>query len=133
MKKLLAGLTAFLSAVLAVGSQTFLRPCVHEDGSASVCTPAGTLLLVFGVAAAVLSLARLAGVGRGTRLLLSALTLAAGVLIILTPGVLSPLCMMETMRCRMITKPAAQVAGTLIALLSAGDLLRIAAGRKERK
>ena len=53
---------AALAAVQTIGAKTFLRPCVHEDGTAAACAGAGTWLLA----------------------------LLGGVLTALTPGTLQP-------------------------------------------
>lgn len=113
MKKTLSILIMLFSALAAVGSLTFLRPCVHEDGTAAVCASAGTLLMVLGFAGLAVGVLTMFARGRTLRILLSALLLAISLGLFLTPGVLAPLCMMETMRCHLITKPAAQVLGAL--------------------
>ncbi len=113
MKKALSVLIMLFSALAAVGSLTFLRPCVHEDGTVSVCASAGTLLMVLGFAGLAVGALTMFVRGRTLRILLSALLLAISLGLFLIPGVLAPLCMMETMRCHLITKPAARVLGAL--------------------
>ena len=104
MKKLPALLLLLLSLVIAVGSQTFLGPCVHEDGSFGVCHWAGRMLTAVGVLQAVLALLALALPGERRGLLLaSALTAFVG---LLTPGTIISICAMDTMRCRMVMRPA---------------------------
>ena len=44
-----------LSLVIAVGSFTFLSPCVHDDGNVGACWWAGRMLLGLGCLLAVLS------------------------------------------------------------------------------
>lgn len=112
-------LLLILAAVISIGSQTFLRPCVHEDGSFGACHGAGQALLGLGCVLGVQAILALA-VKRGWfGLLLGALPVCA--LGILTPGTLLGLCSMSTMRCRMVTQPA------MILLFSAA-LLCAAAG-----
>lgn len=104
MKKLPALLLLLLSLVIAVGSQTFLGPCVHEDGSFGACHWAGRMLTAVGVLQAVLALLALALPGERRGLLLaSALTAVVG---LLTPGTIISICAMDTMRCRMVMRPA---------------------------
>ena len=99
-----AAVLLILSVLIVIGSQSFLKPCVHEDGSFGPCHWAGQALLglgcVLGVMAALALAVRRAGFG----LFLGALPVC--VLGILTPGTLIDLCHMSTMRCRMVMQPA---------------------------
>ncbi len=99
-----AAVLLILSVLIVIGSQSFLKPCVHEDGSFGPCHWAGQALLglgcVLGVMAALALAVRRAGFG----LFLGALPVC--VLSILTPGTLIDLCHMSTMRCRMVMQPA---------------------------
>ena len=96
-----AAVLLILSVLIVIGSQSFLRPCVHEDGSFGPCHWAGLGLgCVLGVMAALALAVRRAGFG----LFLGALPVC--VLGILTPGTLIDLCHMSTMRCRMVMQPA---------------------------
>ncbi|MBQ6400174.1 MAG: DUF4418 family protein [Clostridia bacterium] len=99
-----AGILLALSLVIAIGSQTFLSPCVHDDGAFGPCHWAGRTLLGLGCALGMLAV--LALLIRRARFgaYLSALPLC--VLGILTPGTLIDLCHMSTMRCRMVMQPA---------------------------
>ena len=68
MRRNIAGVILLvLAAVAAVGSVTFLGPCVHEDGSAGPCAKAGTAVLIAGCVLAVLAVLILAFRGRGIR------------------------------------------------------------------
>ena len=99
-----AAVLLILSVLIVIGSQSFLKPCVHEDGSFGPCHWAGQALLglgcVLGVMAALALAVRRAGFG----LFLGALPVC--VLGILTPGTLIDLCHMSNMRCRMVMQPA---------------------------
>ena len=93
-----------LSLVIAIGSQTFLSPCVHEDGTFAPCHWAGQALLGLGCALAVIAVLALCVSRARFGAYLSALPVC--VLGILTPGTLIDLCHMSTMRCRMVMQPA---------------------------
>jgi len=130
MKQFSPGAAAalLLSCVIAVGSVSFLGPCVHEDGSFGACHWAGQAMLGIGLLLAVLSLtALLVKDGRlRTGILFAAA--AAAVLGIFVPGTLINLCGMATMRCRAVMRPAM----TLLCVLTAVSSLAggIAAYRK---
>ena len=101
-----------LSLVTAIGSQTFLSPCVHEDGSFGTCHWAGQVLLGLGCVLGILALFSLLIQRARFGAFLSAMPVC--VMGILTPGTLVDLCHMSTMRCRMVMQPA------MIILFSAG-------------
>ncbi len=93
-----------LSLIIIIGSQTFLSPCVHEDGSFGPCHWAGQTLLGLGCVTFILT--ALALCLKCARLGIYLSTLPVCVLGILTPGTLIDLCRMSTMRCRMVMQPA---------------------------
>ena len=111
-KKLCSPLIFVLALAVAVGSQTFLSPCVHEDGSFGSCHWAGQALLGVGLLLAALAL--LSWVRTDVYLAI----LPAALLGCLTPGTLIPLCKMSTMRCRAVMQPAMILLCGLIALLA---------------
>ena len=93
-----------LALVIGIGSQTFLSPCLHEDGAHGVCHPAGQALLGLGCVLGILAIFALVIPRAGFGVYLSALPVCG--LGILTPGTLMELCHMSTMRCRMVMQPA---------------------------
>ena len=96
-----------LGLTLAVGAQTFLKPCTHDETLAKWITAEGGLIAVF------------AGVGMlQPHWAAQALSALAGIITALTPGTLVKICASEQMRCRMITRPAAIVIGTITAALA---------------
>ena len=104
-----------LALVTAIGSQSFLGPCVHEDGSLGACHWAGRALLGVGGLLAALSLLVLALREKAGLYLAMALTAILGLLI---PGTLIQLCGMATMRCRMVMKPAMTILCALMLITS---------------
>lgn len=96
-----------IGIVLALGAQTFAKPCLHDRKLM-------TWLTVEGGAVAVL-----AGIGMIKPGLISPFLAAiGGILAILTPGTLMKICADEVMRCQVYTKPTAVVTGALIVVLS---------------
>ena len=92
-----------LALIAAIGSQSFLGACVHEDGSFGACHWASRALMGEGALMAALSLlALILERERPGLYLASALTAILG---LLTPGTLIDLCKMDAMRCRMLMKP----------------------------
>ena len=130
MKKrdIVFGLTVgLLGLALAVGVRTFARPCVHADGSIAACARAAAWLTAEGGLIAVLagiSVIRPNAVTQG-------LAAAGGLLAILTPGILVPICRADTMACRQVTRPTALVAGALVMITALWWLALTRAAKKK--
>ena len=118
MKKLSipAVIVLVLSLVIAIGSISFLSPCVHDDGTFGACHWAGQALFGLGLLLSVEALAALAVKESGIKagLMLSALFCA--ILGFLIPGLIIDLCHMATMRCRAVMQPAMRILCLLIAV-----------------
>ncbi len=121
-------ITLILALVVAVGSQTFLGACVHEDGSFGACHWASRALLGVGGLLAALALAAL--VVPSARLGLYIAMALTCVLGILTPGTLIALCQMATMRCRALMQPATTI---LFALSLAASAVGAWLSRREAR
>ena len=93
-----------LSIVIAIGSQSFLSPCVHEDGSFGPCHWAGQTLMGLSYVVGILAILSLCIQKARFGAYMSAFPVCA--MGILTPGTLIDLCHMSTMRCRMVMQPA---------------------------
>lgn len=117
-----------LSLIAAIGSQTFLGACVHDDGSFGACHWACRALLGEGILLAVLALAALAFKREMPGLYLA--MLPASLLGMLTPGTLIAICKAPTMRCRMVTRPAMMV---LFALALVAALIGWLLSRREAR
>ena len=106
-----------LSLLLAIGSQTFMGACVHDDGSLGACHWAARALSGIGGLLAVLAI--LALLVKKERAGLYLAMVPTALLGVFTPGTLINLCGMATMRCRALMKPAAMIllAFTLAAAL----------------
>ena len=99
-----SGILLLIAALIAIGSQTFLSPCIHEDGSFGACHWAGQTLLGLGCVLGTLAVLSLCLKKAAGGFFLSALPVC--IMGILTPGTLIDLCHMSTMRCRMLMQPA---------------------------
>ena len=106
-----------LSLLLAIGSQTFMGACVHDDGSLGACHWAARALSGIGGLLAVLAI--LALLVKKERAGLYLAMVPTALLGVFTPGTLINLCGMATMRCRALMKPATMIllAFTLAAAL----------------
>ncbi|MBQ9308784.1 MAG: DUF4418 family protein [Clostridia bacterium] len=107
-----------LSVFLTVSVRTFFGACVHDDGTFSTCHWAGEAVFGSGIVLSVLALLSCIFPQSGIRagLALSSLVLSLGTAFI--PGNLISLCMMSSMRCQSIMKPAVMVTSVLLAVFS---------------
>lgn len=101
-----ACVTLALALLIAIGSQTFLGSCVHDDGSFGACHWAGRMLMGVGALLAAQSLLVLFARDHGRRAGLFLAMAPTALLGILTPGTIISLCGMATMRCRALMRPA---------------------------
>ncbi len=109
-----------LNAIFFVGIQTIFAPCEpHEDGTWMTCHWAGEALLGIAAVMLVMSLLHLLPLRTGMKEGLVFAMIPVSFLIIVLPGRLIPLCMMETMRCHVIMQPAVTVIAVLNIVLSA--------------
>ena len=115
-----------LSAAAVIGSFTFLSPCIHTDGSFGSCHWAGRMLTGIGCLTGMLALMALSVKRFRAGIYISIIPVC--ILGILTPGNLISLCMMSTMRCRAIMRPAMLLLfGAMLVLAVTGALT----GRKD--
>ena len=122
-----AAVILLLALVAAIGSQGILGPCIHDDGSFAACHWAGRTLL--GVSGLLAALSLMALIAKSHRTGLYLAMLPAAILGILTPNGLIALCGMDSMRCRMLMRPAMTILFALMLFAAlAGTVL---SGRKD--
>jgi len=120
--KVLGYIQVAIPILLIGGILNFAGPCVHDDGSVAACAQASWGIIGGGVFLLGVALAALVVESPVARIVCAVLCAALGVFIILAPGTIMPLCMMETMHCQAEMKPFAQICGgaaILVAIISA--------------
>lgn len=113
-----------LSLILLIGALTVFRACgPKEDGTWMHCHSAqndiviaAAILFAVFAAAAVIKNKMLSGV-------LHIVGIAGSLIVILIPGILVHMCMMDTMRCYEFMKPFARVMGVLLILSAVINLI----------
>ncbi len=112
---------AVLALLLTVGSLTVFRACDSAEGRYMACHWAQNAVTLAGTVLTVQSLLRIVirNKGVGTGLSLGIFTLAASLTIL--PKTVISLCMMETMRCHTVFRPAVIVISVLLAAVSGID------------
>ena len=112
-----------LSILIAIGSQSFLGACVHEDGSFGACHWAARAVLALGAVQAVMALMALVMPQQRQGLYMGLLPVSVAGL--LTPGTLIDICKMNTMRCRMLMRPAMLVLFALTLVVALAGCLAV--------
>ena len=107
-----------LAAAAAIGVNTFLGPCVHEDGSFGACHWAGRAMFAAALLIGAEGLAAICSGSNGVRRGLLLSMAAAAVMGICIPGLLISLCGMATMRCRSLMRPAMTILFTAMGIVS---------------
>ena len=118
-----------LALIAAIGSQSFLGACVHEDGGFGNCHWSAQMLL--GVGVLEVALAAMALIFKKERAGLYIAALLSALLGILAPGTLMPLCAMPTMRCRALMQPSMIILFALMAIAALCGWLMVRRNRGE--
>lgn len=105
-----------LSVIIAVGSSSFLGPCVHEDGSFGTCHWAGQAMIGVGCLLSVQSIILLISKDKNVRQGVFLAMIPTAVLGFMIPGSIISLCRMATMRCRSIMQPSMRILCVLVLL-----------------
>lgn len=104
-----------LSIAFLIGSRTVFLPCAaQEDGSWMTCHWAGEAVSGLAAVMVVIALLHIIISDAKIKIGLSLAMIPVAILTILVPGTLVHLCMMDTMRCRAVMRPAATVFSVLI-------------------
>lgn len=111
-KALELGIAVFvMGVILMIGVFTFAGPCEGMDGTESACATAGTAIRVGSALLSLCAAMTFYTKKPVLRTVFLGLCVVLGGFVVLAPGVIFPLCMMETMRCQMVMRPFAQVVG----------------------
>lgn len=116
-------LQLILALFLTVGVSTFLGPCVHADGKIGPCVKAAQIIKILGGCLAALAALSLFIRCAKAKTVLAALSLIAAAGVFFVPGTFHRLCMMSTMRCHTVMKPASMLLAAFIALAAAAGLV----------
>lgn len=120
---ILTGILTVLGLLLSVGVQLVFHACgAGEDGSYMSCHWAQMAVVAIGAVIAVTGAAALAVRDRKIRMGLVAAVIPAALAAVLVPNVLIRLCMMDTMHCNHVMRPAVLIFGILAMIISAADV-----------
>lgn len=114
-----AGIVTALGILLSAGVQLVFHACgAGEDGNYMSCHWAQMAVAAIGAVIAVTGIAALVVRDRKVRMGLVAAVIPAALAAVLVPNVLIRLCVMDTMHCNHVMRPAVITLGALIILAS---------------
>lgn len=118
--------SAVLGGVLSVGVATVFSACgPKEDGSWMHCHDTQLALIACGIIiAVVLALATFLK-SPGARKALYVIAIILCIVVLLLPGIIMPLCMVDTMRCHVVMAPFARIMAAIIGVLSIVSLVTV--------
>ena len=112
---------AIFAVILAAGSVTFFSACRSADGKYMTCHWAQNTITLIGAVLAIQALLRILIPDRKTKAGLSLGIFLLSASAIFVPGTLINLCMMHTMECHTVFRPAVIVICSLNTVISGTD------------
>lgn len=120
-------------AIIIVGLFTFAHVCDGMKGMTPVCFNTKKLAIIFGVILIVLFVIQLLVKNKGIHIALSITQFIAGIVIILLPIVIAPVCQMKSMHCYVYTRPLLVIVGIVISISVFVDFLITLLGTRGEK
>ena len=115
MKKILNYVPAVLTALLAIGVLTVFKACAPmEDGSWMNCHNAQMQVFIVAVVMTVIGIVNIFVKGQKINLCLEIVDIVLAVVAAIIPGIITGLCMMDTMRCHALMRPFVVVLSILV-------------------
>ena len=112
---------ALAAAVLLIGALTFFSACEESEGRFMNCHWAQNAVALSGAVLVFLSLLRVFIPKRDVKAGIAISIFAVAVSVIFIPSTLINLCMMDTMRCHTVFKPAVIAVSSVIVVISGVD------------
>lgn len=113
----------FSVAFIIVGLFTFAHVCDGMEGMTPICFITKKWAIIFGVILIVLSVIQLVVKNKGIHIALSITQFISGIVMILLPIVIAPVCQMKSMHCYVYTRPLLVIAGIVISIIVFVDFL----------
>jgi len=125
-------LPAIFTFICAIGLMTFARGCdIKDDGSWMRCHSAQLTAFAISLALTVFLIFPAILKSKLAKIIFFILGITGGVLLFLVPGIIKPMCRMQTMRCYTIMQPFVRLF-SLLEIISSLLLCLKAAFKKEK-
>ena len=124
--KVLNAVNILIAALIIIGLNTFAHVCTSMQGP---CAKTKSLAIVVAIVLAVLGLVQIFVSNKKINAILGLAGVVIGLITVLLPLVIAPVCSMTSMHCYVYTRPFLVITGIIIAIVSVIDAVSVKAAK----
>ena len=124
--KVLNAVNILIAALIIIGLNTFAHICTSMQGP---CAKTKSLAIVVAIVLAVLGLVQIFVSDKKINAILGIAGVVIGLITVLLPLVIAPVCSMASMHCYVYTRPFLVIIGIVIAIVSVIDAVSVKAAK----
>ena len=124
--KVLNAVNILIAALIIIGLNTFAHVCTSMQGP---CAKTKSLAIVVAIVLAVLGLVQIFVSDKKINAILGIAGIVIGLITVLLPLVIAPVCSMTSMHCNVYTRPFLVITGIVIAIVSVIDAVSVKAAK----
>ena len=124
--KVLNAVNILIAALIIIGLNTFAHICTSMQGP---CAKTKSLAIVVAIVLAVLGLVQIFVSNKKINAILGLAGIVIGLVTVLLPLVIAPVCSMTSMHCYVYTRPFLVIIGIVIAIVSVIDAVSVKAAK----
>ena len=124
--KVLNAVNILIAALIIIGLNTFAHVCTSMQGP---CAKTKSIAIVVAIVLAVLGLVQFFVSNKKINAILGIAGIVIGLITVLLPLVIAPVCSMTSMHCYVYTRPFLVITGIVIAIVSVIDAVSVKAAK----
>ncbi len=124
--KVLNAVNILIAALIIIGLNTFAHICTSMQGP---CAKTKSIAIVVAIVLAVLGLVQIFVSDKKINAILGIAGIVIGLVTVLLPLVIAPVCSMTSMHCYVYTRPFLVIIGIVIAIISVIDAVSVKAAK----
>ena len=124
--KVLNAVNILIAALIIIGLNTFAHVCTSMQGP---CAKTKSLAIAVAIVLAVLGLVQIFVSNKKINAILGLAGVVIGLITVLLPLVIAPVCSMTSMHCYVYTRPFLVITGIIIAIVSVIDAVSVKAAK----
>ena len=124
--KVLNAVNILIAALIIIGLNTFAHICTSMQGP---CAKTKSLAIAVAIVLAVLGLVQIFVSNKKINAILGLAGIVIGLITVLLPLVIAPVCSMTSMHCYVYTRPFLVITGIIIAIVSVIDAVSVKAAK----
>jgi len=124
--KVLNAVDILIAALIIIGLNTFAHICTSMQGP---CAKTKSIAIVVAIVLAVLGLVQIFVSDKKINAILGIAGIVIGLIAVLLPLVIAPVCSMTSMHCYVYTRPFLVIIGIVIAIISVIDAVSVKAAK----